>query len=64
MATETSEAVRAMILERRQARTSAYTARTTARAQAREWFARRRTAGLEARHTAKLARSRQSGTLA
>lgn len=45
-----------MILERQLARTSEHTARTTANKAARGWFAKRRKAGLERRHAAKLAR--------
>lgn len=63
MATEASEAVAAMILERQQARSSEYAQRTSALADFRAVLKSRRTAGLKRRHAAKLARSRKSGML-
>lgn len=46
-----------MILERQRARTSAHAGRTAADKETRGWFAKRRAAGLNKRHAAKLARS-------
>lgn len=57
MATEASEAVAAMVLERQRTRTSEHATRATATKATRGWFAKRREAGLKKRHAAKLGRA-------
>lgn len=59
MASDVSEAVAAMILERQKARTSEYAQHRSTLAGFRATFKRRRDAGLERRHAAKLARTRR-----
>lgn len=58
MSTDLSEAIAAMIAERAAVRTGAFEQRTTALAEIKRTFKRRRDAGLKARHAAKLARTR------
>jgi hypothetical protein len=63
MSTDVSEAVAAMILERQKARASAFEQRTSALAEIRKTFKRRRDAGLKRRHAEKLTRNRAAGSV-
>lgn len=64
MNADAQRAIAAMIAERAASRTSAYAQRTSATAETRKTFKRRRDAGLKARHAAKLARTRTDGQAA
>jgi hypothetical protein len=64
MATEISEAVAAMIVERAVARESAWVARRAEKARFRTERKTARDAGLVARHARKLARNKRSESIA
>jgi hypothetical protein len=63
MSTEVSEAIASMLAERAVSRTSAFEQRTSALAEIRKTFKRRRDAGLKSRHAEKSARNRAAGTV-
>jgi len=63
MSSEAAEAVAAMLASRQQEREADYRQRTTARAEIRAAFKRRRDAGLKRRHAQKMARIRAAGRL-